>query len=212
MRSEKHRIRRAAFTIVACTIVGAVISVGVAWYAEMRERWAETHVQIVSPAPTEWPLPVPATWRPPFSAFREDRWGSVVLGLGSGTMWVEADGTAHSIKYEAKYYRAGWPLLALGGGFLRGSDLIGDRLHGDWRLDWTAGSVVNLPLIPLWPGFALNTLFYAALAWGLWQVPIAIRRRCRRKAGRCDLCGYDLQGIAAGSPCPECGTGRGSGE
>ncbi len=68
-----------------------------------------------------------------------------------------------------------------------------------------------IPLAPLWPGFALNTVFYAALAWGLWQLPLAIRLRRRRRKGLCVRCGYDfkgLGGLALGSPCPECGSAR----
>jgi hypothetical protein len=61
-----------------------------------------------------------------------------------------------------------------------------------------------IPIIPIWPGFAINTLFYAAIAWGLWQVPLAIRRRRRRSLNRCVKCGYDLNGLAAGAACPEC--------
>ncbi len=64
-----------------------------------------------------------------------------------------------------------------------------------------------LPIVPLWPGFALNTLFYAAIAWGLWQVPLAIRRRRRRRLNRCVKCNYDRTGLggAADAKCPECG-------
>jgi hypothetical protein len=65
---------------------------------------------------------------------------------------------------------------------------------------------IGLPLFPLWPGFALNTIFYAALAWILWQIPLALRRHRRRRAGRCTRCNYDLKGLPPGSPCPECGT------
>jgi hypothetical protein len=65
-----------------------------------------------------------------------------------------------------------------------------------------------LPAIPVWPGFALNTAFYAGVAWGLRQVARAIRRRRRRRKGLCVKCGYDRAGIVSTAPCPECGRER----
>ncbi len=76
-------------------------------------------------------------------------------------------------------------------------------ISGRWLKNWFGGE--SLPVIPLWPGFAVNTLFYAALAWGLWQVPLALRRRSRRRKGLCTHCAYDRTGIATDAPCPECG-------
>src|SRR4029078_486715 len=40
-----------------------------------------------------------------------------------------------------------------------------------------------LPCSPLWPGFAINTLCYAALGWLLFAAPFALRRRRRIKRG-----------------------------
>ena len=58
----------------------------------------------------------------------------------------------------------------------------------------------------MWPGFAINTVFYAAILW-LPFAPFQLRRYLRRKRGLCIKCGYDLRGdFAAG--CPECGWGR----
>ncbi len=67
-----------------------------------------------------------------------------------------------------------------------------------------------LPLRPLWPGFAFNTVFYAVLLWILWLSPFVVRRAIRRKRGRCVNCGYDLRGTSGGGGevCPECGAER----
>ncbi len=66
-----------------------------------------------------------------------------------------------------------------------------------------------LPLRPLWPGFAINTAFYAVLLWVLWRSPFVVGRIIRRKRGHCIKCGYDLRGdFSAG--CPECGWQRAS--
>ena len=64
-----------------------------------------------------------------------------------------------------------------------------------------------LPLRPLWPGFAVNTLFYTAVLWLPLCGPFVLRRQIRRRRGRCIRCGYDLRGdLDAG--CPECGWNR----
>jgi hypothetical protein len=75
-----------------------------------------------------------------------------------------------------------------------------------WVWPYTIGPCApSLPLAPLWPGFALDTVFYAAIAWGLYQLPLAIRRRRRRHSDSCVKCGYDRRGLAVGAACPECG-------
>ena len=61
-----------------------------------------------------------------------------------------------------------------------------------------------LPLRPIWPGFAINTIFYAALLWLLTLGPFTARRMLRRKRGHCIQCGYDLRGMNH-DKCPECG-------
>ncbi len=61
-----------------------------------------------------------------------------------------------------------------------------------------------LPLRPMWPGFAINTLFYAAILWLVIPGPFALRRLIRRRRGLCAACGYDLR-HAEHEACPECG-------
>jgi len=76
---------------------------------------------------------------------------------------------------------------------------------------------------PIFPGFIINTLFYAAMWFGIFFGVAALRRFIRKKRGRCVKCGYDLRyhhiPCGAGghsshtecggtSGCPECGWGR----
>ncbi len=64
-----------------------------------------------------------------------------------------------------------------------------------------------LPLYPIWPGFVINTLFYAAILWLVAFAPLKFRRYLRHKRGQCIQCGYDLRrDVSAG--CPECGWRR----
>jgi hypothetical protein len=116
--------------------------------------------------------------------------------------------------YEMNVYLSGFPCYALSAGTIEVRDAL-DSLVVPEREYWgvrlrpmSDPSLGLLPLHPLWPGFALNTIFYSGLAWGLWQVPLAIRRRRRRRLNRCVKCGYDRAGLAADAHCPECGTIR----
>ena len=64
----------------------------------------------------------------------------------------------------------------------------------------------TVPLRPIWPGFGINTVFYAAILWSLTLGPFTARRIIRRKRGLCINCGYDLRGTSGdGGVCPECG-------
>lgn len=67
---------------------------------------------------------------------------------------------------------------------------------------------VPLPYTPIWPGLIGNTLVFSAVWAALLALPmLALRwRRSRRAgAGQCPKCRYDLRGLSAGTPCPECG-------
>ena len=75
----------------------------------------------------------------------------------------------------------------------------------EWTLSqfgmYSDGIVAILIPIVLW-----NVLMYAALELDA-RVPLLHDRR--RSAGLCIACGYDLEGIDANAPCPECGARRG---
>ncbi len=98
------------------------------------------------------------------------------------------------------WQHADWPSPPVSGGISFGSPTKPQP--------WPFGAfeLRALPYAPLWPGFAINTVFYAVILWLLFAAPFALRRRLRRKRGLCPACGYDLRGRGGNSPvCPECG-------
>jgi len=69
----------------------------------------------------------------------------------------------------------------------------------------TMANVLSLrvvPLMPIWPGFAVNTLFYATLLWLLMYGLSALRRFLRLRRGLCPKCAYPM---GESSVCTECG-------
>jgi len=52
------------------------------------------------------------------------------------------------------------------------------------------------------PGFAINTIFYAAILWMLFAGQRALRRKRRLKRGQCPACAYP---VGSSAVCTECG-------
>lgn len=103
----------------------------------------------------------------------------------------------------------GWPCLAAcfraEGTDLAMREGVDYAFHGALKFgEIGRGTTVRLPLIPIASGMACDTAFYAA-AWSttVWGCAY-MRRRWRRRGGRCGRCGYDRRGLD-GAPCPECG-------
>lgn len=77
-----------------------------------------------------------------------------------------------------------------------------------WRFELPFRSLIpGLALRPLPVGFAINTLVYATVLWGVSFGPGHVRRFKRRRQGLCVKCGYDAAGLQR---CPECGTSNSS--
>ncbi len=106
----------------------------------------------------------------------------------------------------------GWPCLSLWGG-VRTPFRSGQP--DEWVTAWAHplmpdppsaprhfASMRWLPMHPIWPGFAINTVFYAAILWLLLAAPFALRRRSRIKRGLCPACGYQ---VGTSPVCTECG-------
>jgi len=109
---------------------------------------------------------------------------------------------------------SGWPARSLWCAW--GDPILVRNVRADDALKRDAWSILvapartgnvgkALPLRPIWPGFAINTVFYAAVLWLLFAAPFALRRWRRSKRGLCPSCAYDLRATLANT-CPECGS------
>lgn len=108
----------------------------------------------------------------------------------------------------------GWPSLCLW------ATILPDRSQSGYRSRATGGVILRgsshgpenrrlvcLPLLPIWPGLAINTATWG-VAWAIGLTSASLLRRgWRRRRGRCPKCAYELKGhFSAG--CPECGWNR----
>jgi len=108
----------------------------------------------------------------------------------------------------------GWPVFAMASGI--DAQFVGDYFdRAEYngciyagRPGWASELGHRaLPLRPIFPGFVVNTLFYAAMWFGIFFGVAAVRRFIRKKRGRCVKCSYDLRG-ELDKGCPECGWNR----
>ena len=115
---------------------------------------------------------------------------AVAWGLGTWTLMVLSSRVnpqpfVQPLIYTGTY-AVGWPTDALG------YTWASDESPAYWSLRL------------IWPGFALNTLLYAAVLWLLIPGPFVLRRFIRVKRGLCPACAYDLR-YGEHDACPECG-------
>lgn len=114
-------------------------------------------------------------------------------------------------------YSFGWPTRAM-----RTTKCSQGQSKGWWEDACWVNGASNSPFIPfsrdaesprsyalpigiLSRGFAMNTAFYAAAWWVLVFGLARGRAWNRRRRGLCVKCTYDLRGLEAHTPCPECG-------
>ncbi len=198
-------MRRRLLTLAIFLLAGAVVNVAVAWgivaYLQtLHIDWAfHEPVDLEDPESFKWWT----THAPDGFANRAIHvmLSSPIRGASILIAGADFEETANSVQVMVRL-RTGWPMRSMEGAWWKND---GDRIYrgavefGDWEAN------LNIfPLRPFWPGFAINTLFYAAILWLVIPGPFALRRLIRRRRGHCPACGYDLR-HGEHEACPECG-------
>lgn len=194
-----RRIRIALLVLLLGAIVNVAAAWGFAWFVTLHWHTSgpiDDDPQIAGWLDARsWEDDLDGPWRPIWFA-DEHGFGRRRVHLSamveSGTMAMPADMIVEM---------AGWPMAALEG-----------HSNPEWTGStyiWHDHGVVRVPigkettpLRPMWPGFVINTLFYAGLLWLLFAAPLALRRRSRIKRGLCPKCAYP---VGTSPTCTECG-------
>jgi hypothetical protein len=220
--------KRMMFKLLVLIIAGAIINAGVAW--------AFAAFYFVNPDALSLTVPESSQALKRFADFTPYGGGisggerRTYQGVErTDAFFVSNNGFGASADVvAASKVESGWPIRALLGAQGRINHMGGFRDTSYERIVMTSclqcehqsltdlrfGQVplapierrLLLPYGPIWPGFAINTFFYAAILWMLFTVPGALRRRIRIKRGQCAACGYSLRENVS-ERCPECGAG-----
>ena len=223
-------MRRHLLIVAVFLLAGAVVNVAVAWGiagASTNYDAGEHHVVESRPVLVLTGFGRAFVTRSPFSAGqleriridreRLDRSVEVPARRGQWSLWWKSDPPPNLRMEEA----CGWPLLSLRWYLLwpRQHELYGAIELGGVRRyrfrngngSWFPITFPNqeasvgdrtLPHIPIWPGFAVNTIFYAVILWLLIPGPFMLRRFIRRRRGLCPACAYPR---GESGVCSECG-------
>ena len=137
------------------------------------------------------------------------------LGMRRRIGWTEKASTGNDEEgiteppgafFIAGIIEAGWPLRGLNGQWWIGGSSDDPDLLMVYGVALPGSDFVSrpgvLPLRPIWPGFAVNTIFYAVFLWLLSYSALVLRRFIRVKRGHCTACAYP---IGESDVCSECG-------
>lgn len=156
-------------------LAGAVVNVAVAWGCAMLPR--PYHFSVADPG--------------------QD---SVAKGFGRQVL----SGPKHVGRMQRYERSVGWPMFMLREFRWEPNIMPLPRPDNVEAPDSTVTvRIAGVRFTPIWLGFAVNTLFYAAVLW----LPVlglhALRRAIRRTRGLCPKCAYP---IGESSVCTECGS------
>ncbi len=178
-------MKRPLLIIAVCLLLGAVVNVAVAWGCARWPRYAN------------WISPDEDLQVLPSSRLDVDidmLWESRALGVEI-RVFVGMDSNQREV--HGTHVLSGLPARSMSG----------ETWDAGQRPKWLNPRAMFvgrglIPFRPLWPGFAVNTLFYATALWLLIPGPFVLRRFLRLRRGLCPKCAYPMGESAV---CSECG-------
>jgi hypothetical protein len=201
--SHLHSMRfRISKTVLLYLLVGAAINLAVAWIAIICVKCVYFN-------------DVPGNYSYQWSRYMKSCQSSVTVEqLGKSVFYEEIilTGKCTCEGVEVIFdYSSGWPYLAVNGQDWRVKDKAGNwvRVSRYWySLDATVVSrfakrdaLIGIPMNPLWPGFMLNSVLYAVVAFIAIRAAKKAKRGIRLLQSKCPACGY----LCNAGICPECG-------
>ncbi len=218
-------MRRRLLIVVIFLLAGAVVNVAVAWGCAYRNglysddwHWVtvpENNRFWLERRPHEWEsgMLIGVTRHSGLGRNLTSARGStrpperVTVPLTKGFSSGPAPGSEVVVKNEARIDEAefGLPLRSFRWTSVSGRTYYPGSLDGrtyNHRSPTITMSGHVLPLLPMWPGFAVNTAFYAVVLWLLIPGPFVLRRFIRIRRGLCPKCTYPMGESAV---CTECG-------
>jgi hypothetical protein len=192
-------VKRRAIKLVRFLFAGAIINVAVAWgcalwHSEERVRLSKDEIRLALGL-SENDLPAMYT-------------GTVGYGRAAARRFAWAEDAPNTRRWIDEVW-SGFPTYAMTARTEFVATPNGETFTRTWAIQLPADLSTQfntLPLRPIWPGFAINTIFYAAVLWVLFAiggVPVKVRRWRRIKRGVCVRCAYP---VGASDVCSECGT------
>ena len=190
-------------------LLGAVVNVAVAWGCATWGRHPDDLPQWRF-IRSHWVKSIPPDWSPrPDFASKVVTFGQTFVSCEGRTR--RPDDTSWEIQEVREF---GFPMRAM---LLMRNWIASDWLYlpAGWEDEWIVPELIPwqespisalqeryVPRHPIWPGFAINTLFYAATLWLLFAFPFTLRRWRRIRRRLCAKCAYPL---GTSTVCTECG-------
>lgn len=220
-------MKRRFVKLATALVIAIVVNYLIAWAVLIPIKWAPMLGSFENTRSARWPEPVPTYWPDPDQVMTKRSLGVHIKD------WIKFDHSRSSrYNIQSTYYHltifdSGWPLPCLRRAAWSHTlfDSTDTRpaqvkhFREDLPKDswWNWGAPIpaaldhvepgwkRLPIRPIPLHFLANTGFWMLVIMAPFALSNFVRRRNRKRTGRCIPCGYNRAGLAHKVPCPECG-------